>query len=138
MITWIGLDLEVRVSFKKPSLRVSFSGKDEGLLTRNNNEVLESLEHLGKKYLSQIVRTHDGLKINFRCHHKSKTQENSLMKLVDKLAKQVLDTGKPVKMRKSLNPAERRLVHQHLETTKGVKTVSLGDGRLKKIEIQPA
>lgn len=60
------------------------------------------------------------------------------MKLVDKLAKQVLDTGKPVKMRKSLNPAERRLVHQHLESTKGVKTVSLGDGRLKKIEIQPA
>lgn len=138
MITWIGLDLEVRVSFKKPSLRVSYSGKDEGLLTRNNNEMLEAFEHLGKKYLSQIVRTHDGLKVNFRCHNKSQNQENSLMKLVDKLAKQVLDTGKPVKMRKSLNPAERRLVHQHLESTKGVKTVSLGDGRLKKIEIQPA
>ncbi|TNF26609.1 MAG: DEAD/DEAH box helicase [Deltaproteobacteria bacterium] len=137
MITWMGLDLEVRVSFKKPSLRVSFSGNDEGLMVKNENELLEAFEHLGKKFLSQTVRTHDGLKISVRCQNKSQNQENSLMKLVDKLAKQVVDTGKPVKMRKSLNPAERRLVHQHLETNKGVKTVSLGDGRLKKIEIQP-
>ncbi len=138
MITWMGLDLEVRVSFKKPSLRISFSGKDEGLMVKNENELLEAFEHLCKKYLSQVTRTHDGLKINVRCQNKTKTQENSLMKLVDKLAKQVTDTGKAVKMRKSLNPAERRLVHQHLETNKAVKTVSLGDGRLKKIEIQPA
>jgi len=137
MITWMGLDLEVRVSFKKPSLRVSFSGKDEGLMVRNNNELLESFEHLTKKHLSQITRTHDGLKINFRCHNKTKNQESSLMKLVDKLAKEVLKTGKPVKMRKPLNPAERRLVHQHLEGNKKVKTVSLGDGRMKNIEIQP-
>lgn len=138
IITWMDLDLEVRVSFKKPSLRVSFSGKDEGLMVRNNNELLEAFEHLCKKYLSQTVRTHDGLKINFRCQTKTKNQESSLMKLVDKLAKEVVKTGKAVKMRKPLNPAERRLVHQHLETNKKVKTVSLGDGRLKNIEIQPA
>ncbi|MCO4794011.1 MAG: DEAD/DEAH box helicase [Bacteriovoracaceae bacterium] len=137
MITWIGLDLEVRVSFKRPSLRVSFSGKDEVLMVKNDNEMLESFEHLIKKYLSQKVRTHDGLKINVRCHNQSKKQESGLLALVDKLAKKVMDTGKAVSMRKSLNPAERRLVHQHLENNKKVTTLSKGDGRLKKIEIKP-
>lgn len=136
MIRLMDLDLTVRVSFKRPSLRISFSGKDEALLIKNNSEILESMEHLIKKFLGQKVRTHDGLKISVRCFNQSKKQEKSLLVLVDRLTKKVIDSGQAEEL-KPLNPSDRRIVHQHLESNPAVTSSSMGDGRFKRVKITP-
>jgi ATP-dependent RNA helicase RhlE len=128
------INAEVRVSFKDPHLRINFSGKDEKLLLNNNSELLESLEHLIRKYLSQKIEIQHGLKYSVKCYNNSKKNEKGLLNLVDKIKKQVIDSGKSSNL-KPMNPADRRIVHQHLDKDPDVKTSSIGDGRFKQIEI---
>lgn len=127
------LNLYVKVFYKEPTIKIVFSGNDERLLTRNNNELLRSIEQIAKLYLSSKITLDRSIKINVSSPD-SKNQEKDLLSLADKLKSKVIKTGLPVQM-KPLNAAERRLVHQHLGDDKKVQTNSIGEGRLKKIEI---
>lgn len=60
--------------------------------------------------------------------------EKELIGLVENMKQQVLETKQPV-MLKPLSSAERRIIHQHLSDDSTVKTSSIGDGQLKRIEI---
>ena len=130
------LNLEVRVSYKEPYLRVNFSGKDEKMLLRNDSEMLQAFEHLVRKYLAQKIEIKPGLKYSVKCYNNSKNNEKSLLSLVDKLKKRVVESGKASNL-KAMNPADRRIVHQYLDKDPDVKTTSIGDGRFKEIEISP-
>jgi superfamily II DNA/RNA helicase len=55
------LSLQVRVSFKAPLVKVTFSGEDEAMLNQNQGELILSFEHLIKEYLVPRVRPHRGL-----------------------------------------------------------------------------
>ncbi len=155
-----GLDLQVRVSFKEPLLKVTFTGTDEPLLLQDNGNLLLSFEHLIKEFLVPRVRPHKGLKLSVRAQsdipkrfegqgngprahggprsefrdRKPRVDEKSLIELADKLKAELYDKNAPVLM-KALSPAERRIVHQHLSEDPKIKTSSIGDGRFKKIEI---
>jgi ATP-dependent RNA helicase RhlE len=61
-------------------------------------------------------------------------REENLLQMVEKMKQQVLTSGEAVVL-KPMDSRERRLVHQYLSDDNKVKTTSLGDGRLKKIEI---
>ncbi len=61
--------------------------------------------------------------------------EGELKKLARKLALKVQETGNPEVIRRELNGYERRLVHVEVQEVAGVKTRSIGEGSLKKVEI---
>ncbi len=61
--------------------------------------------------------------------------EAELRKLARKLALKVQETGTPEVIRRELNGFERRIVHVEVQEVEGVKTRSIGDGALKKVEI---
>ena len=61
--------------------------------------------------------------------------EAELKKLARKLALKVQETGNPEVIRRELNGFERRIVHVEVQEIQGVKTRSIGDGALKKVEI---
>jgi len=61
--------------------------------------------------------------------------EGELKKLARKLALKVAETGTPEMIRRELNGFERRLVHVEVQEVPGVKTRSIGEGSLKKVEI---
>lgn len=128
------LDLSVRISFKKPYLTISFSGKDENLLLANNNALLYSFEQIIKTYLIQKVEVHRGLKYSVKCYKNSKNQKSKLLDLADKLKKKVIKDQKS-QLFKSLSPSDRRIIHQHFSEDKDVKTISIGDGKFKQIEL---
>ncbi len=147
------LELEVRVSFKEPLLKVTFSGKDEPLLNANNGDLIMSFEHLIKEFLVPRVLPHKGLKLSVRAQNDipvrserpqrdfdnqrsegRKPDERNLVALAEKLKQEVYKNHTPVLM-KALSPAERRIVHQHLSDDPKIKTSSVGDGRFKQIEI---
>ncbi len=134
IIKLLELKLDVRVSYKKPYLRVNFSGHDEKVLLKNDSELLQSLEHFIRKYLTQKIEIEQGLKYSVKCYNNSKNNEKGLLSLVDKMKQKVIDSGASTNL-KALNPADRRIVHQHLDKDPDVKTTSIGDGRFKQIEI---
>ena len=127
------LKLYVQVFYKNNKLDINFKGSDEGLLVRNNNELLNSFEQLARTYLANKTELPHGLVINFNCNE-SKKQEKGLLDFVDKMKKKVIDTKEAVLL-KPLNPAERRMVHQHLDKDEVVRTQSVGEGKFKRIEI---
>lgn len=133
IIKYSRMNLFAKVFFDEPVVKIQFSGSDDRLLTRNNNELLYSLEHLIKVYLYKKVRVPSNIKIQVRCQG-AKNQEKGLIDLVKKMRKKVIDTKKPV-MLKSLNPADRRIVHQQLSKDDLVQSKSHGEGRFKKIEL---
>lgn len=155
IIVRAGLDLQVRVSFKEPLLKVTFSGKDEKMLTDDNANLIMSFEHLIKEFLVPRVRPHKGLKLSVRAQNDipqrfdrgpsngprtdtrsrfPKPDEKTLIALAEKLKQELYNKNAPVLM-KALSPAERRIVHQHLSEDPKIKTSSIGDGRFKQIEI---
>lgn len=135
----LNLDLKVELNQegRNKNLKVEFLGEDEELLLENEGEMLYGLEHLLRRYLSQIT-THDpSLKFNVTCHgDKSNDREAQLQELAEKMKTKALDQGVAVVLR-PMNPAERRIIHQHLDKETSVRTVSIGDGHYKKIRIEP-
>lgn len=134
------MSLYVKVSYKPDSLLVSFSGKDEKMLTENKFELIDALEHLTRTYLQSRILISSKLRILVKCYknntnkRKESNDDQWLIKLADKMKKKLIDTNKPVKF-KTLNPAERRIIHQYFQDDPKVKTSSVGDGRFKQIEL---
>lgn len=133
LIKKANLKLYAKFSFNGKNIKIFFSGKDEKMLTRDNNELLQALEHLTRLHLYNSVEVPREVRLNFKCKG-LKNQEDYLIKMVERETAKVLDTREPVTL-KALNASDRRLVHQHLNKHKEVKTVSVGDGRMKKIQI---
>ncbi len=133
LIKKANLSLFAKFSFNGKDIKIFFSGKDEKLLTRDNNELLQAIEHLTRLHLYNSADIPREVRLSFKCKG-LKNQEDSLIKMVERETAKVLDTREPVTL-KALNASDRRLVHQHLDKHKEVKTVSIGEGRMKKIKI---
>ncbi|MFG1501478.1 DEAD/DEAH box helicase [Halobacteriovorax sp. XZX-3] len=133
LIKKANLKLFAKFSFNGKDIKIFFSGADEKMLTRDNNELLQALEHLTRLHLYNSVEVPREVRLNFKCKG-VKSQEDSLIKMVERETAKVLDSREPVTL-KALNASDRRLVHQHLDKHKEVKTVSIGEGRMKKIKI---
>jgi predicted RNA-binding protein Jag len=65
---------------------------------------------------------------------RDKEREDKIIALVEQAKAEVLGKKEAVIL-KPLDPRDRRTVHQHLHDDTVVQTNSIGDGRLKKIEI---
>ena len=131
------LELYVRVSFKEPNLRVAFSGKDIGLLKRNGGELLRAFEQIVRLYLYKRVILHEGIRIHVDAQEGNlnhRYSEEELIALALKAKEDALETQNSIRL-KSLNPADRRIIHSYLESDPMVQTASIGDGRFKQIEI---
>lgn len=134
------LDLFVKVSYKPGSLYVNFSGKDEKMLTDNRFELLDSFEHLIRIYLQSRIVLPSNLKTHVKCYKNNTAKKKNsdddawLIKLAQKMKKELESSNKPVQF-KTLNPAERRIIHQFFQDDAKIKTSSVGDGRFKRIEL---
>lgn len=136
------LDLYVKVSFKDNHLKVTFTGNDLGLLLRNKAELLVSFETIVKQFLLRKVHMKNEVKLTLRCFNednyndrpRNKSNESEIISHVDEMKKKVLDTKKAILL-KSMNPAERRIVHQYISEDPKFKSNSIGDGRFKKVEL---
>ncbi len=128
------LDLYTNFSFDGRNIRISLSGRDEKELTRNKGELLEAIEYITRLHLYNSIDVPRDIKIFFRSKEENKINDNQLIKLVNKMAEQVLSNKKTVRLR-PMNAAERRIVHKHIESITELKTTSVGEGRMKRIEI---
>jgi predicted RNA-binding protein Jag len=67
-----------------------------------------------------------------------KTRNRDIERLAHRLAKRVLENGKPELIRKEMNSYARRIVHMVVAEYDGIETESVGEGGHKQVRILPA
>ncbi len=136
------INLFVRVSFRDNVLKIFLNGKDEKMLTNNRGELIHALEQVVRGYLSRKIMMPRHLKVNFIAGggdrnrgRQNKNSEKDLENMAKDLRDRVMDERSSA-MSPSLNPAERRIIHEYFKNDPQLETVSIGDGRFKKIEVK--
>lgn len=128
----MGLEASVTVEKVKDTVHIRIEGDKSGLLIGRKGQTLDALQYL----LTLMVNRKGTHKVRLLLDsggYRNRRKEY-LEKLALKMGAKAKQTGKPVVIN-PLNAHDRRIVHLALEKDKTLKTVSRGEGPLKKIVI---
>lgn len=128
--------LSFQVSEKEESLQVDIFGEDEGLLKTREGKLLQALQFYFLCVLKKKFPEFKGRLIVDSNNFWEERRER-LFSLVEELVEKAIQTGRPVVLKRSLPPNERRLVHEKVSNNKKVKSLSVGEGFLKNIKFVP-
>lgn len=131
----LSFEIDPQEGTKHPTFDINFFGDDEGLLTKKDALLLDSVQLFLKRSLQHNFAE---TIVNVRCDANGYREEESrqLESMIEKLKNKALDQGKSVYV-KALSPKERRIVHQFIAQDERLKSKSIGDGHYKKIKIFP-
>jgi spoIIIJ-associated protein len=132
LLKLMGLEATIQVEQEKETLHIKIEGDTSGLLIGRRGQNLDALQYLITRILNR--KGPDKIKVlldsgDYRSRRKSYLEEVAL-----KMAAKAKQTGKPVVI-SPLNAHDRRIVHLTLEKDKSLKTISRGEGQLKKMII---
>jgi len=133
-LTSVTID-EVLVSIDSHYIRVDLNGVSEpGFMIGKEGRYLLSLQYLlcqifmGKDPQHRnVILDIDGYKVR---------QEAILFKKAQQLARKVIKTKTSVTM-DAMNSSQRRVVHQAVKDMRGIKTMTIGEGAMKRVVLSP-
>lgn len=136
LLTSLGFAHEIAIQDNDGVVCLQISSEDAKFIIGEDGDRLDDLQYLVNRMV-QLAQP-DAPRVKVDCDHYRERSEERLIKKAKSLAERVLETGKPLRMQ-PLNAYHRRLVHNALADCEGVTTASeAGDGRYKRITIQPA
>ena len=112
---------------------VEFSGPDTPVLTANNAELLNALEHIAAKILRLEPESHD--QVLFDADHFKANRERTLRESAATAVQRVRETGQPHPF-PAMSSRERRLLHLILRDS-GLPTASSGEGAGRYVVLYP-
>ena len=115
------------------TLAVEFSGPDTPVLTANNAELLNALEHIAAKILRLEPESHD--QVLFDADHFKANRERTLRESAAAAVRRVRETGQPHPF-PAMSSRERRLLHLILRDS-GLPTASSGEGAGRYVVLYP-
>jgi spoIIIJ-associated protein len=125
------LELSVRAAATGTGVRLTLQGRDRRLLLQREAELLESLQVVLQRMARR--RWPEVGSIQLDCEGAARRAgDEALVARVRRIAEQVLRTGTAERF-PELNPYERRLVHVTVASYPGLKSVSEGEGFLKRV-----
>ncbi len=132
ILALMGLEATISIQKEKETLHIKIEGEKSGLLIGRRGQTLDALQYISTRILNR--KGLDKIKVvmdsgDYRIRRKQYLEELAL-----KMAEKSKLTGKPVVI-SPLNAHDRRIVHLTLEKDKTLKTVSRGEGQLKKMVI---
>jgi spoIIIJ-associated protein len=132
LIDAMGFDLDSDVEIREDHVYVPLQGEDCKYLLEHRAEGLNALQFLVNKMVyrggpTRILVDADGYR---------KERQDELVAKAHRIADEVRDSERSRSLG-SLNPFERRLVHLALREDEDVRTVSRGEGFMKRMEITP-
>lgn len=127
-----GLDVSADLTLEAERLELNLHGKDEGALLEDEAELLQAIEYLLPRLLSEAG---EGLLCRADCGGYRRRREEELEALAKRTADLVRASGSEVTL-DPLNPAERRLIHMALAGDPDVETESDGEGFFKRLTIR--
>lgn len=124
-------DITVKALEKENSAFISFDGKGLGAVIGRRGETLDALQ-----YLSGLVANDVGgyFKVSLNIGDYREKREKALIGLADRVAKQVLETGRSRAL-EPMNPYERRIIHTAIQEIEGVVSNSIGEGQDRRVVV---
>ena len=119
----------------KDTYKIDINKVDEaGFLIGKEGKLLNSVQHL----LNQMINKYEkrAIKLKFDVDNYRDRRKNALLDKVKSIAEKVKKHGKSITL-EPLHSYHRRLVHQFIEKDKQVRTITIGDGHMKRIVIMP-
>jgi spoIIIJ-associated protein len=132
LLKLMGLEVTLLVEKEGDTLHIKVEGDTSGLLIGRRGQNLDALQYLITRILNRKGPEKTKVVLDsgdYRSRRKSYLEEMAL-----KMAAKAKQTGKPVVI-SPLNAHDRRIVHMTLEKDKSLKTISRGEGQLKKMVI---
>lgn len=128
----MGLDVEVELQHKKDESTLDISGPELGMMIGRRGQTLDALQYLtnivANRYSDKYIR------IVLDAEHFRARRQKTLEDLADRLANQVIRTGKEVVL-EPMPSAERKLIHAKLQQHRQVRTYSKGDEPNRRVII---
>ncbi len=128
-LSFYPVELNFHTKTKNDILYFIFDGLDKNMLLRKDGALLMAFQHILNKMSSKKVQTD--------CDFYRKRKEKMLRDYVQRIARQVHETGRN-EILDYMNPYERRIVHIAVNKIPGMTTESIDEGFLKRIKIFPA
>ncbi|MDR3165838.1 MAG: KH domain-containing protein [Synergistaceae bacterium] len=125
------LDLDAHI---ESDLTISLEGNDSAIVIGRHGETLKALEFL----TNLIYRADQSIpKIRFDCAGYRARREESLIRLAESVAREVIHKRFPVSL-EPMSSWERRIIHMALHDNKEINTSSEGEEPLRKIVVYPS
>jgi spoIIIJ-associated protein len=116
------------------ALYIEFSGPDTPILTANNGEVLNALEHIAAKVLRLEPEEHD--RVQFDADRFKANRDAQMRASAEAAIERVRLSGRPHPF-PPMNSRERRMLHLILSES-GLPTASSGEGPGRFVVLYPA
>lgn len=120
------LELSYQVKKRPDIIFIVFDGPDKAILLRDDGSLLLAIQHILNKV--------SPIKVQVDCEFYRRRKEKRLKEYGQRVAQQVLDTGRE-EILDLMNPYERRIIHIVANEVPGVTSESIGDGFLKKVKV---
>jgi len=130
----MGLSLEVEVRKEQESVTFDLRGEQLGLVIGRRGQTLDALQYLVNIVANRGAETRQRIILDaggFR-----ERRRKTLQGLADRLARQVLRTGKEVRL-EPMSPADRKVIHTRIQAVEGLTTYSEGEEPERRVVIAP-
>ena len=117
-----------------PPVYLDIHGDDLSILIGRKAETLDALQYITRLIVGKEVEQSVSLIVDVEGYRKRR--ENQLRKLAQRVAEQVVDTGRSQAL-EPMPPNERRLIHLELRDHPKVFTESTNEGYHRKVVIHP-
>jgi spoIIIJ-associated protein len=117
-----------------PPVYVDIHGDDLSILIGRKAETLDALQYVSRLIICKEVEQSVSLVVDVEGYRKRR--ENQIRKLAQRVAEQVVETGRSQAL-EPMPPNERRLIHIELRDHAKVYTESTNEGDRRKVVIHP-
>ena len=132
VLTAVGCDnVTIKVQSRENASRILLDGEALSVVIGRRGETLDA-----HQYLSSLAANIGGgyYKISLNIGDYRERREETLIKLANRIATQVLKTGKSRSL-EPMNPYERRIIHTAVQNIEGVVSNSFGEGANRRVVI---
>ena len=128
----IDYDGDIDLDVENSRAVVAIVGSDLQPLVGRNGETLDALQELTRLAVQQQTGERSRLMLDVSGYRAERRAE--LSQLAERTARQVLDSGEPVKL-SPMNPFERKVVHDTVAAIDGVRSESEGEEPERRVVV---
>ena len=124
-------NVSFKVSERENAALIELEGDGLGAIIGHRGEILDALQ-----FLAGLASNNGGgyYKVSLNIGNYREKREDTLIALANRIAGQVLKTGK-CRTLEPMNPYERRIIHTAVQSIEGVTSASFGEGINRRVVI---
>ena len=130
----MGVNPEVEGFLREGALHLEIKGGQESLLIGKHGRTLEALQMVINRMVNKRLRS--AIRVTLDIDDYRKRRADSMAQMAHRMGEKAKSTGHP-QTAGPFSAHDRRIIHLTLKEDPFVKTESLGEGELKKIQIIP-